>query len=125
RRAARAPLALVPRNHVAVAVDEHRWRTGILSSFGKQDWRSTGHRIGPQRPFEAEMRDRRPDLVAQIALEVRPPLAVRALGGNRDAASQFGQEAARVEPRCRTIERRSARSTGIGNSHDLEAVITP
>ena len=60
RRTPCAPLGVVTRDHVAVAVDQHGRRRRVLASLREQHRRRAGDRIRPQRPLEAELRDAAP-----------------------------------------------------------------
>ena len=61
RRASVAPLLVIARDDVTVAIDQHRRKRIVLALFGEQQRRRAGHRIGqiahskPQRAIQGPM----------------------------------------------------------------------
>jgi hypothetical protein len=81
------------------------------------------HRIRPHLPIETESRDRRTDLVAQVAFKFVRALAVRAFRGTatRRLSSASNPPASNHAPLDRAG---CARSIDVGKSHDSSAVMT-
>src|SRR5262249_2313652 len=91
-----APAALLAADHVAVAIGEDSNELGILDALGDQE-RAVGLRIRVGLPGEAEPGEARPDLFGKVALQLGAARRVLALGGDRHAAREVGEEPALVE----------------------------
>jgi len=66
RRASLAPLIVVARHHVAVAIDEHGRQRRALETFREEHRRRVGDRVFPTRPPKTQPFDRGADLVGQV-----------------------------------------------------------
>ena len=97
RRAAAAPLPGEPADHVGVAVGQHRRQARILDARGDEKRPAVGHRVGADLDREPHALERGADLCRQILGEVGPALRDLALGADRDAPGEVGDECAVVE----------------------------
>ena len=82
RRQSRAPQIVEPAHGVAVAVDQHGQRVRVFDALGHQERRAVALRILEHAAGEAERRERRRHLVAQIGPQRLG--ALRLLAGARD-----------------------------------------
>src|ERR1051325_4073017 len=93
---ARAPLALLAADHVAMAVAQDRERVAGLAALGDEE-RPARRGVRHDAALAAERRQRRRHLLGEIALELRRACGILALGADGDAPGQLCREAAAVE----------------------------
>ena len=97
----RLPARVLAADHVAVAVGKNRDERRVFDALGDQERAVLGRRVVEDPAAEAQALEAGLHLAGEIAREVGGALRILALGGNRHAAREVGEEAALVEvPLC-------------------------
>ena len=90
-------MRFLPADDVAVPVGENRDRLRILDPLGEQERAAVRRGIVEDAAAETEALEARLHLAGEVTRELGAAVGVLALGRDRDAAPQVGEEAAVVE----------------------------
>jgi hypothetical protein len=97
-RSPRAPLRIVAKHDVAVAVHEDGRERVVLVTIGKQEWAGAGDRIVDDAKPETLLGERGADFIREVAPQIGEGVLALAVGVVRHPPPQIGEQMAVIEP---------------------------